>query len=183
MAIILGIDPGSLKTGYGIINQVGAKAQYIASGVVRLQQLPNLAERLDTIFCCISEIIELHLPQEMAIEEVFMGKNAQSALKLGHARGAAMIAATQNQLPVYEYAARKVKQSVVGHGNADKASVGYMVKQLLSLPSVPQEDAADALAIALCHGHSRQQLIQSASPRLGKRGRMQLSSIQSRKIV
>ena len=175
MAIIIGIDPGSRKTGYSIINQVGAKAQYIASGVIRLQHLSNLSERLDAIFSCVSELIDLHLPQEMAIEEVFMGKNAQSALKLGQARGAAMVAATQAQLPVYEYAARKIKQSIVGHGNASKDSVGYMVKQLLALPAMPQEDAADALAIALCHGHSRQQLIQSSSGRLGKRGRLQLS--------
>ena len=175
MAIILGIDPGSRKMGFGVINQVGAKQEYIASGCIRLEKLNSFPERLDSIFVHVSEVIERYLPQELAIEEVFMGKNAQSALKLGQARGCAIVAATQAKMPVYEYAARKVKQAIVGNGNADKTQMGLMVKQLLKLPGLPQEDAADALAIAMCHGHSRVQLLQLDGARFGRKGRMSLN--------
>jgi crossover junction endodeoxyribonuclease RuvC len=159
--IILGIDPGSRITGYGLINQHGNKLEYIASGCIRLGK-DELPERLNQIFDSVTEIVNLYSPQEMAIEEVFMGKNAASALKLGQARGSAIVACTQQNLPIAEYAARKVKQSVVGKGSATKDQMQHMVMTLLQLPGVPQEDAADALGIAICHAHTRQSLIQMA---------------------
>ncbi len=171
MALILGIDPGSRKTGFGLINRVGARTDYVTSGVIRVPDT-ELPQRLKVIFDSITEIIEEYCPQEMAIEQVFMAKSAGSALKLGQARGAAIVAAVSQQLPVSEYEARKVKQSVVGSGAADKLQVQHMVKVLLKLPGAPQEDAADALAVALCHANTQQHLIQVASARRFRRGRM-----------
>ena len=172
MPIILGIDPGSRKTGFGVINSQGGRNDYIASGVIRIKEIQTLPERLKTIFDSVSEIIQLHCPQEFAIENVFMAKSAGSALKLGQARGAAIVAAVNNELPVAEYEARKVKQSVVGHGAADKLQVQHMVKTLLKLSHSPQEDAADALAVALCHANTQQHLIRMAGSRQFRRGRM-----------
>lgn len=172
MPIILGIDPGSRKTGFGVISSVSGKVEYIASGVIRMNDTQTLAERLKIIFTSVSEIINLHMPQEFAIENVFMAKSAGSALKLGQARGAAIVAAVHHDLPVAEYEARKVKQSVVGTGSADKLQVQHMVKSLLNLAKSPQEDAADALAVALCHANTQQNLIRMASARHFRRGRM-----------
>ncbi|HOY24706.1 MAG TPA: crossover junction endodeoxyribonuclease RuvC, partial [Cellvibrio sp.] len=132
----------------------------------------ELPERLKIIFNSITEIINQYYPQEMAIEQVFMAKNAASALKLGQARGAAIVAAVAQDLPVSEYEARKVKQSVVGNGAADKLQVQHMVKTLLRLPAAPQEDAADALAVALCHANSSQHLIKLAGSVSFRRGRI-----------
>jgi crossover junction endodeoxyribonuclease RuvC len=171
MALILGIDPGSRKTGFGIINHISGKNTYVASGVIRVPDV-TLPERLKVIFDSVSQIIEEYCPQEVAIEHVFMAKSAGSALKLGQARGAAIVAAVNHELPVAEYEARKVKQSVVGNGGADKLQVQHMVKTLLKLPSTPQEDAADALAIAICHANTQQHLIKSAKARSFRRGRM-----------
>ena len=171
MTLILGIDPGSRKTGFGIINCLGAKSEYVGSGVIRVPDV-SLPERLKVIFDSVSEIIEKYCPQEFAIESVFMAKSAGSALKLGQARGAAIVAAVNQDLPVSEYEARKVKQSVVGNGGADKLQVQHMVKTLLKLPATPQEDAADALAIALCHASTRQHLVNIASARSFRRGRL-----------
>lgn len=170
MSIILGIDPGSRKTGFGLIHAVGLKASYIASGVIRIDTELSLPERLQTIFANVSEVIERDKPDEMAIESVFMSKSAGSALKLGQARGAAIVAATSHGLPVSEYEARKVKQSVVGTGAADKSQVQHMVKTLLKLPKSPQEDAADALAVALCHLNSRK--LSAATSQGFRRGRI-----------
>lgn len=172
MALILGIDPGSRKTGYGIINHLGGKSGYVTSGVIRMPEGLSLPERLKVIFDSISQIVETYSPQEMAVEQVFMAKNAGSALKLGQARGAAIVAGTQHDLPVFEYEARKVKQSVVGTGAADKLQVQHMVKALLKLPKAPQEDAADALAVALCHANTQQHMIRLAGPRHFRRGRL-----------
>lgn len=172
MVLILGVDPGSRKTGYGVINQVQGKAQYITSGVIRVPSEYTLPERLKVIFDSISEIIVSYSPHEMAIEQVFMAKNAGSALKLGQARGAAIVAGVSHDLPVAEYEARKVKQSVVGSGAADKLQVQHMVKTLLKLPRAPQEDAADALAVALCHANTQQNLIRLAHSRHFRRGRL-----------
>jgi len=171
MALILGVDPGSRKTGFGVINCISGKSEYVGSGVIRVPDV-SLPERLKVIFDSINEIIEKYCPQEFAIESVFMAKNAGSALKLGQARGAAIVAAVSHDLPVSEYEARKVKQSVVGHGGADKLQVQHMVKTLLKLPATPQEDAADALAIALCHANTQQHLISIASARSFRRGRI-----------
>ncbi len=172
MAIILGIDPGSRITGYGIINSVGAKLEYISSGCIRIDVEQDLAGRLKQIVECVTQLIEMHCPQEFAIEQVFMGKNVDSALKLGQARGAAIVAAALQDLPVAEYAARTIKQAVVGKGSAEKTQVQQMVQYLLNLPGAPQADAADALAIAICHAHTRQSLVIQAGAKKVKRGRM-----------
>ncbi len=135
------------------INPKGVR--YVASGCIRVQA-EDFPARLKQIFDGVSEVIALYQPQEMAIEQVFMHKNADSALKLGQARGAAICATLNQHLPVYEYAARQVKQALVGKGNADKQQVQYMVKILLSIQGDMQLDAGDALAIGLCHHHYRE---------------------------
>ncbi len=161
MTIILGIDPGSRITGYGVIQQQGSKLTYVGSGCIRVNA-DTLPEKLHIIFNGVSEVIRQFNPQLFAIEQVFMARNPDSALKLGQARGAAIVAATTNELPVAEYSARQVKQAVVGTGGADKTQVQLMVKTLLKLPGKPQEDAADALAVAMCHAHSHQSLLNMA---------------------
>lgn len=157
MAIILGVDPGSLVTGYGLITVDANKLHYVDSGCIRAQA-KDMMERLKIIHQCLQEIVQQYLPTEAAIEQVFMHTNAGSALKLGQARGAAIVALVENSLPVFEYAARQIKQAVVGSGGADKAQVQHMVKTLLNLPKVPQGDAADALAIAICHINTQKNL-------------------------
>ncbi|MCX2979331.1 crossover junction endodeoxyribonuclease RuvC [Halieaceae bacterium IMCC14734] len=170
MTLILGIDPGSQKTGFGIINQQGSRAEYVTSGIIRLPR-ESLPARLKIIFDNVSEIIAEYAPQEFAIEEVFMARDPKAAIKLGQARGAAIVAAVNADLPVFEYAAKSIKQAVVGTGAADKAQVQHMVKSLLKLPTVPPEDAADALAVALCHAHTHQSMIKLAGARTSRRGR------------
>ena len=158
MAIILGIDPGSRITGYGVIQRVGRQQQYLGSGCIRMQG-DALAPRLQQIFDGVSQLILQYKPDMFAIEQVFMAKNPDSALKLGQARGAAIVAASNQGLDVAEYSARQIKQSVVGNGNAQKTQVQHMVTFILKLPGTPQADAADALAVALCHSHSEENLI------------------------
>lgn len=154
---VLGIDPGSRITGYGVIECRTGGASYIASGCIQLAgsgAVKNpLPVRLGEIYTSVSELIEEYQPAEFAIEQVFMARNPQAALKLGQARGAAIAAGVAGGLPIYEYAARRVKQAVVGTGRANKTQVQHMVQVLLELSGVPQADAADALAIALCHAH------------------------------
>ncbi|MFT6926445.1 MAG: crossover junction endodeoxyribonuclease RuvC [Psychromonas sp.] len=158
MSIILGIDPGSRITGYGVIQQKGSKCIYIASGCIRTKG-DMLAPKLDMIFNGISEIIKQYQPTEFGIEQVFMAKNPDSALKLGQARGAAIVAATQADLYVCEYSARQIKQAVSGSGAASKEQVQQMVMQILNLSGRPQADAADGLAVAICHAHTAQTLV------------------------
>jgi crossover junction endodeoxyribonuclease RuvC len=155
MIRILGIDPGSRVTGYGIVDQDGQQLAYVASGCIRAQD-GSFAERLGIIFDGVSRIIQQYQPGEMAIERVFLNKNADSALKLGQARGAAICAGVQQSVPVDEYAAREIKQAVVGTGGASKEQVQHMMCVLLALPQRPPSDAADALGIAICHGHHRE---------------------------
>ncbi len=163
MSIILGIDPGSRFTGYGVIKQQGRSLTYLGSGCIKaLSQGEDLGSRLQTIFAGVSEIILQFKPNMFAIEQVFMAKNPDSALKLGQARGAAIVAATNNDLVIAEYSARQIKQAVVGTGGADKSQVQQMVKTILKLPGTPQADAADALAVALCHAHSHESLAKLA---------------------
>ncbi len=150
MTLILGIDPGSRKTGFGLVKVDGTRSLYISSGIVRLPEKP-LPERLDIIFSSLSDLIREYSPDQLAIEEVFFARDPRAALKLGQARGAAILAGTQQGLPVFEYSARTVKQSVVGNGGASKEQVQHMVTRLLKLPATPREDAADGLAVALCH--------------------------------
>lgn len=171
MALILGIDPGSRKTGYGIINAVGSRLEHIDHGCIQLPQ-EELPERLKQIYQALSAVINLHCPQMVAVEQVFMSKNAGSALKLGQARGAAITAAVTQDLPVAEYSARQIKQAVVGSGAAQKEQVQHMVKALLKLGETPQEDAADALAAAICHAHSQQSLIKMSGARGVRRRRL-----------
>lgn len=152
--IILGIDPGSRITGYGIIEQDKQTLHYITSGCIRTSG-DEVAQKLQQIFCGIRDIISQHPPHEAAIEQIFMHQNPNSALKLGQARGVAMVAASQYGLPVFEYAAKQIKQAVVGYGGAQKSQVQHMVKTLLHLSNIPQTDAADALAVAICHSNSR----------------------------
>ncbi|QEQ96991.1 crossover junction endodeoxyribonuclease RuvC [Neptunomonas concharum] len=168
--LILGIDPGSRVTGYGVINAVGSRNEYVASGCIRIKG-DELPDRLNQVFDGVTEVIRQFSPQEMAIEQVFMARNADSALKLGQARGVAIVASTQQSLPVFEYAARAVKQAVVGKGSADKAQVQHMVAQILKLPGLPQADAADALAIALCHAHTRIGMVKMAGATGRRQGR------------
>lgn len=161
MSIILGIDPGSRKTGYGVIRQEGHRTLYIASGFISITG-DTLADKLQQVYAGVSEVIAQYQPAEFAIEQVFMAKNADSALKLGQARGVAIVAAANQGLPVSEYAARLVKQAVVGSGAADKRQVQQMVAALLKLSALPQADAADALAIAICHANTSLGLVAKA---------------------
>ncbi|PCJ27798.1 MAG: crossover junction endodeoxyribonuclease RuvC [SAR86 cluster bacterium] len=171
MAIILGIDPGSRVTGFGLINSVGNKLEYISCGCIRTDT-PSQPERLKKIFDGICEVIEKYSPQQSAIEEVFMGKNASSALKLGQARGSAMVACLHHNLSVGEYSARKVKQAVTGSGAADKIQMQHMVKALLSLSGTIAEDAADALGVAICHANTEASLIRMAGAKSFSRKRL-----------
>ena len=172
MSIILGIDPGSRLTGYGVVRQKGHKFEYLGSGCIRITA-EGIPSKLKQIHDGVREIILQFNPDEAAIEQVFMAKNADSALKLGQARGAAIVSAANSGIMMAEYSARQVKQAVVGTGGADKSQVQAMVKHLLKLPGTPQADAADALAIAICHGHTRQSLINMAGQaRKTVRGRL-----------
>ena len=139
MSLILGIDPGSRKTGFGIINVDGGQHDYVTSGVIQLPIKQELPERIKVLVESIHEIISIHCPQQVAIEQVFMAKNAGSALKLGQARGAAIAACVADGVEVAEYSARQIKQAVVGTGAANKEQVQHMVKILLRLPGMPQE--------------------------------------------
>ena len=172
MSIILGIDPGSRITGYGVIEVDGSKCFYVDSGCIRTDTELDLPERLGQIFEGINEVIRLFLPQEVGVEQVFMAKNADSALKLGQARGAAIVACTTHRIPVSEYSARQVKQAVVGTGAAEKEQVQRMVCHLLKLDKTPQADAADALGVALCHTHMQQSMIRLAGAQKIRRRRL-----------
>lgn len=152
---ILGIDPGSRVTGYGVIWVQGQQLRYISSGCIRTPAQGDLAPRLQAIYQGVADLIYDHQPQEVAVEQVFFHRNARSALKLGQARGVAIAGATVQGAIVAEYSPRRVKQAVVGYGAADKAQVQQMVKRLLCLNGLPATDAADALAIAICHAHQR----------------------------
>ena len=151
---ILGIDPGSRVTGYAVIDSDGDRSSHVESGCIRLSTDAGMPHRLGEIFQSVSEIIQRCRPSEFAIEDVFVSKNASSALKLGQARGAAICAAVTNGLDVSEYAPRAVKQAVVGTGAADKSQVQHMVKMLLQLKDELKADQSDALAVALAHAHS-----------------------------
>lgn len=152
MMKVLGIDPGSRVTGYGVIKTDGKTVIYVDSGCIRVKG-ETLAEKIYEIYAGVSALMIEHQPQLAAIEQVFLGKNVSSALKLGQARGAALAAIANHQISIGEYAPRTVKQAVVGSGAAEKAQVSHMVRYLLKLSGKPQADAADALAVALCHAY------------------------------
>ncbi|MCH8896119.1 MAG: crossover junction endodeoxyribonuclease RuvC [Proteobacteria bacterium] len=159
---ILGIDPGSQVTGFGLIVADGTRYSYVASGCIRTPS-GDFAGRLREIFKQVGEVSRKHQPQEVAIEGVFLSKNAATALKLGQARAAAMCATFALDLPIFEYAPRQIKQSVVGTGKAEKVQVEHMVRVLLKLKGPIQSDAADALAVALCHASIRDSAIHRAA--------------------
>lgn len=154
MSLVLGIDPGSRVTGYGLIRDYKNTLQYVDSGCIRTTE-GEFSQRLLQIFDGVCELMDKYNPSEVAIEQVFTHKNPNSALKLGHARGAAMVACASYRVILHEYSAREVKQSLVGYGAAEKNQVKQMVIKLLTLSKAPQNDAADALGIAICHIHRR----------------------------
>ena len=172
MIKILGIDPGSINTGYGIIESKGNHNKHIKNGIIKVKG-NTLGEKLKIINTNVIKIIEEFQPDEIAIEKVFMHRNADSALKLGQARGAAITACAMNDLPLFEYSANQVKQACVGKGHAAKEQVQHMIKILLCLDESPLADAADALAIALCHANSRESLLRMQGVSGMKYGRLQ----------
>ncbi|HBT82751.1 MAG TPA: crossover junction endodeoxyribonuclease RuvC [Desulfuromonas sp.] len=152
---ILGIDPGTRITGYGIIEQRGNRLIHIDNGALSTRSGDDLAPRLKVIYDGLCRAIDTYRPEVVAVERIFLAHNVLSALKLGHARGAALLAAANAGLPVCEYTALQVKSAVVGYGRAAKPQVQQMIKTLLGLPEIAREDASDALAVAVCHAHSR----------------------------
>jgi len=170
---VLGIDPGSTITGFGIIDSNGSRSVYVSHGHIRVKG-ESFPDRLGHIFSALSDVIEQWHPDQVAIEQVFLSNNPMSALKLGQARGAAITAVVNQGLPVSEYAARSVKQVVTGSGSSQKEQVQIMVKSLLGLNRPVQVDAADGLAIAICHAHSGLSAggkAGRAAPRRRQRGR------------
>ncbi len=152
--IILGIDPGSVITGYGVIDARGRHCQLVDCGVVRTASRKALADRLKVIYDGLCGVIDRHRPEQFAIETAFGGRFPKAALVLGHARGVALLAAANRGLQVWEYAPREVKMAIVGEGGASKQQVQFMVRAMLNLNRDPMpEDASDAVAVALCHNH------------------------------
>ncbi|HCV42836.1 MAG TPA: crossover junction endodeoxyribonuclease RuvC [Bacteroidetes bacterium] len=153
-SIILGVDPGTLITGYGIVMRSRNAIRLLGCGTVRNAATASMPLRLKKIYTELSSVIQKYHPDELAIESAFYGKNAQSALKLGHARGVAILAAVESEIPTTEYSPREVKKAVVGNGSASKEQVQYMIKSMLHLPSAKMlHDTSDAIAIAVCHLH------------------------------
>ncbi|OOG25610.1 crossover junction endodeoxyribonuclease RuvC [Thioalkalivibrio denitrificans] len=151
---ILGIDPGSLVTGFGIIDSDGRSSRHVHSGCIRVSG-QDLVVRLGMIFEQVSELVDTHGPDVLSIEQVFVSRNPASALKLGQARGAAICAGVRGGLPVVEYSPASIKQAVVGTGSANKEQVQHMITMILGLDAAPASDAADALAVAVCHAHTQ----------------------------
>lgn len=157
MIRILGIDPGSCITGYGIVDCEGNHLRHVGNGSIHTGN-SDQAEKLRLIFTELTTVIDSQSPAEIAIERIFMNRNADSAIKLGQARGVAIVACSVQKLPVNEYSANQIKQALVGRGHATKSQIQHMVKVLLNLREAPQADAADALAVAICHAHTRSSL-------------------------
>src|ERR1700761_8363336 len=159
---VLGIDPGSQRTGFGVLDATGTRLTYVASGVIRTSQA-DFATRLCEIFRCMQTIVSQYRPHEIAIEKVFVNRNPDSALKLGQARGAAICGVADAKAAVFEYATRQIKQAVVGSGSAEKGQVQLMMRSLLKLDGPVAADAADALAAAVCHAlRGRAMLLRAA---------------------
>ena len=152
---IFGIDPGSDRTGYGCIESIGSRHRLIACGCLSAPTRATFPEKLETIHAGLRSLLERHHPQWVAIEDIFYARNVRSALKLGHARGVALLAASQTGVPVVEYSPAEIKRAVVGYGRAEKTQVQDMIKLLLGLEARPSpHDVADALAVAMCHLHT-----------------------------
>ncbi len=150
---ILGIDPGTLKTGWGVIRADGVRLQHVAHGTVRTATRQSQDRRLHRIFTELAKVIQEHEPEHVSLEKVFLARNVQSALKLGQVRGVALVAAAACDIAVSEYNAVQVKKALTGYGHAGKGQMQQMVTAILGLPDEPEEDASDALAAAICHGH------------------------------
>jgi crossover junction endodeoxyribonuclease RuvC len=148
---ILGVDPGTRATGYGVVEKSGSALRHVCHGVLRLDPAAPLCDRLVVLATGLRDVLATHAPVALSLEEVFQHRNAQSALKLGHARGVVMLLAAEAGLSVTGYTPAVVKQAVTGSGRAEKHQVQYMVRALLGLAETPPEDASDALAVAVCH--------------------------------
>ncbi len=148
---IIGIDPGSQITGYGIIDMLAGQLGFTACGTIRTTKTKSFSERLLEIHQGLHEVIKNHTPDVAAIEDIFVSRNPRSALKLGQARGVAALTAMQSHMQVHDYSPRIIKQAVAGFGHAEKSQVQHMVKNLLNLTTTPSTDASDALAVAICH--------------------------------
>lgn len=157
---ILGIDPGSIHCGYGLIQSVNSRItktnKYISSGRISLPAGAPLHARLKDLYLSLREMIEEYNPDEIVVERIFFAKGTKAALSLGHARGVVLLAASLTDLPLYEYSALEVKKAVVGYGRADKNQVQKMVAQILGIKHALSPDSADALALALCHANSKE---------------------------
>ncbi len=162
--IVLGIDPGTVATGFGVVERRDGVLRHLAHGVIRTSSKQPLWTRLGLIHGGIEEVLDAHRPDMLSLERCFVGRNVQSALKLGHARGAAMVAAVSRGVEVAEYTPGQVKLAVTGNGRAEKAQVQEMVRVILGLPTSAPEDASDALAAAICHlnGESFQRRLEAA---------------------
>ncbi len=156
MARIIGVDPGSRVTGYGIIDADRGRLEFVVCGVIKTSKDQSFSYRLNEIFEGLNEVVQVHQPAVAAVEEVFLASNPRSAIKLGHARGAAVVAVMQNGLMVHDYSPRAIKRAVAGYGQAGKEQVQHMVQVLLGLSGKPSPDAADALAVAICHANQMQ---------------------------
>lgn len=152
--LVIGIDPGSRATGWGVVRLEGRDLVLVGCGVIRLDPGKDLAERMMALAERLGELIEEHRPHEAAVEDVFVSRDPRAALKLGQARGAALAAVASSRIPVAAYAPAKVKRAVTGSGRADKAQVQHMVQAMLRMDRPPARDAADALAVAICHARS-----------------------------
>lgn len=154
MVLILGIDPGSAITGFGLIREVGNKLEAVDYGCIRTSPSYPLEKRLEKLYKDLRDIITQYKPDSFAVEELFFNKNVRTALTVGHARGVILLAGAEGGLPVFEYTPLQVKQAVVGYGRAEKSQIQFMVKTILCLPETPKpDDVADALAVAICHTH------------------------------
>jgi crossover junction endodeoxyribonuclease RuvC len=160
---ILGVDPGLRNTGWGLIEAVGSRLSFLACGSIRTDAAVSLADRLASIHCALTALVDENAPNEAAVEETFVNRDPQSTLKLGQARGVALAALALKDLPVSEYAANLIKKTVVGVGHAEKNQVAMMVKMLLPASNASAPDAADALAVAICHAQHRRSRARGAT--------------------
>jgi crossover junction endodeoxyribonuclease RuvC len=152
--LILGIDPGSRITGYGLIRKESGKTLHVENGGIYTADAPTFPERLVIIYKKVGELIKQFSPDVIAVEDIFYSKNVKSTVKLGHARGVALLVGSLSGLPIFEYTPLQIKQGIVGYGHATKDQVQQMVKRLLNLKEVAEENASDALAVALCHAYA-----------------------------
>ena len=168
---IFGIDPGSTRTGYGCVQVDGSRSRLVTFGTISAPAGATFPEKLQVIHRMLCALIAEHRPDCIAIEDVFHARNVRSALKLGHARGVALLAATEAGVPIAEYSPAEIKQAIVGYGRAEKPQMQHMVQMLLGLTEAPSpHDAADALAVAICHSHRASSIVTKIAARIAPRG-------------